>query len=150
MKSIFDKKVTAEIIGRIEQLTATTQPKWGKMSVGQMLAHCNVTYEMVYDDIHPKPGAFAKFLLKLFVKKAVLSDKPYKHNGQTAPAFKITDPRDFELEKSRLIEYITKTQQLGGSFFNGKESHSFGELKESEWNAMFYKHLDHHLSQFGV
>lgn len=46
------------------------------MSVGQMLAHCNVTYEMVYDDIHPKPGAFAKFLLKLFVKKAILSENP--------------------------------------------------------------------------
>ncbi|MCJ8164098.1 hypothetical protein MKJ04_04535 [Pontibacter sp. E15-1] len=31
-----------------------------------------------------------------------------------------------------------------------QESHSFGRLSSQEWNNMFYKHLDHHLSQFGV
>ena len=127
MKNIFDAKVTAEIIGRINQLTASTQPKWGKMAVGQMLAHCCVTYEMVYDGTHKKPNAFVRLMLKLFVKKAVLSEQPYKH-----------------------IAYITKTQQLGDAHFDGKESLSFGTLSKSEWNTMFYKHLDHHLSQFGV
>ena len=34
--------------------------------------------------------------------------------------------------------------------FEGKESNSFGPLTKGEWNNMFYKHLDHHLSQFGV
>jgi hypothetical protein len=150
MKNIFDKKISDEIIARIEGLKADTQAKWGKMDVGQMLAHCNVTYEMVYDGNHPKPGAFTKFMLKLFVKNAVVSEKPYKHNGQTAPAFKITDAKNFETEKHRLIGYVTKTQQLGAKFFDGKESHSFGILNEKEWNNMFYKHLDHHLSQFGV
>ena len=43
---------------------------------------------------------------------------------------------------------ITKTQQLGENYFEGKESNSFGKLTASEWNNMFYKHLDHHLSQF--
>jgi len=120
------------------------------MSVDQMLAHLNVAYEMAYTDKHPKPGAVGKFFLKLFVKNAVVGPKPYKKNGQTAPAFKITEKRDFELEKKRLIDYLNKTEQLGADHYHNKESHSFGALSKTEWNTLFAKHLDHHLTQFGV
>ena len=150
MKDIFSKEVTEEVINRIEKLTANSQPNWGKMSVAQMLAHCCVTYEMVYTDKHPKPNAFAKYMLKLFVKKIVVSEKPYTKNGRTAPQFLITNEKVIETEKKRLMDYIQQTQQLGRAHFNGKESHSFGKLTAQEWNNMFYKHLDHHLTQFGV
>ena len=56
MKNIFDPTVTDEIITRINQLKPDSQPLWGKMSVAQMLAHCNVTYETVYEDKHKKPN----------------------------------------------------------------------------------------------
>jgi hypothetical protein len=150
MKNVFDQADAAEFIGRINKLTPTTTPQWGKMDVAQMLAHCNVAYEMVYDNIHPKPNGFKKLLMKLFVKNFVVGEKPYKRNGQTAPEFKITDSRQFELEKKRLIDYITRTQQLGEKYFDGRESHSFGVLTIQEWNNLFSKHLDHHLTQFGV
>lgn len=150
MKNIFTKPVADEVIGRVNELTATTQSKWGKMTVAQMLAHCCVSYEMVYTDKHPKPNAFVKFMLKLFVKNAVVSEKPYKKNGQTAPQFLITDERDFETEKKRLVDYIVETQELGERHFDMKESHSFGKLTKDQWNNLFYKHIDHHLTQFGV
>ena len=151
MKNIFEKSVADQTIERIEKLTPKTQPLWGTMSVEKMLAHCNVTYEMVYEEgKHPKPNFFVKFILKTFVKNAVVGEKPFSKNGQTAPQFIIKDERAFEIEKKRLIEYIQKTQELGANYFNDKESHSFGKLNITEWNNMFYKHLDHHLKQFGV
>ena len=150
MKNIFTKEVTDEVIERIAKLTANTQSNWGSMSVGQMLAHCCVAYEMVYTDKHPKPNAFLKMILKLLVKKSVVSEKPYPKNGKTAPQFLIKEERDFEKEKGRLIDYIRKTQELGEKEFEGKESHSFGKLTIDEWNNLFYKHVDHHLTQFGV
>lgn len=52
----------------------------GKMSVDQMLAHCNVMYEMVYDDIHPKPNSFLRFILKSFIKNKVVNENPYLKN----------------------------------------------------------------------
>ncbi|HNN32130.1 MAG TPA: hypothetical protein PKJ70_09600, partial [Chitinophagaceae bacterium] len=64
--------------------------------------------------------------------------------------FIITDSREFEVEKNRLIHYINKVQQLGENFFDGKESHSFGKLTKQQWNNMLGKHLNHHLAQFGV
>ena len=150
LPNIFTRSVTDGVIERINKLQADTQPKWGKMSVSQMLAHCCVTYEMMYEDKHPKPGAFARFLLKALVKNTVVSETPYKHNSRTAPAFLITDPKVFETEKARLIAYLNKTEQMGIAQFDNKESHSFGPLTKLEWNNMLYKHLDHHLSQFGV
>ena len=150
LPNIFSKDISEKIIQRIDNLKPNTQPSWGKMNVSQMLAHCNVTYEMVYEDKHPKPNFFMKAMMKSFVKKIVTSGKPYKRNSQTAPAFMIKDSRNFETEKSRLVDYIDKTQKLGANNFDNKESHSFGKLSVNEWNNMFYKHLDHHLNQFGV
>jgi len=150
MQDVFLKGDCNQFINRINQLKLDSQPLWGKMSVDQMLAHCNVTYEMVYDDIHKKPNAFMRFLLKSFVKNKVVDESPYPKNIRTAPQFIINGDRDFELEKQRLITYINKTQELGKNNFEGKESLSFGKLSSKEWNNMFAKHLDHHFSQFGV
>jgi hypothetical protein len=80
----------------------------------------------------------------------VVGDKPYPKNSPTAPEMKVITRRDFNKEKQKLIEYIQKTQELGEKHFDGKESLSFGVLTKHEWNNLFYKHLDHHLSQFGV
>lgn len=148
--NIFEKSISDLIIARIEKLTPETQANWGKMNVAQMLAHCNVTYEMVFTHKHQKPNAFLKFILKLLVKNNVVNEKPYKKNGQTAPQFIIVDEKDFDFEKKRLISYINQSQELGATYFDNKESHSFGKLSKTEWNNLFFKHLDHHLNQFGV
>ncbi|MFD1552399.1 hypothetical protein DNU06_10795 [Putridiphycobacter roseus] len=150
MKSAYNSVDCAEFVNRINNLTNETKPEWGKMNASQMLAHLNVSYELAFDDTLPQPGAFKKFMLNLFVKKIVVGDKPYKKNSPTAPEFKITDSKDFEKEKQRLIDFIDKTQSLGAAYFDGKESNSFGKLSKNEWNTMFVKHLNHHLTQFGV
>jgi hypothetical protein len=120
------------------------------MTVSQMLAHCCLAYEMVFENIHPEAGVIKTYFMKLLIKNSVVGPKPYKRNRPTAPAFYIKDDRNFEEEKVRLIDYLTKTQELGGKYFDGKKSNSFGNLTESEWNVLFYKHIDHHLTQFGV
>ncbi|PSR52720.1 hypothetical protein AHMF7605_03860 [Adhaeribacter arboris] len=150
LPNIFTQAVSAQIIARIQTLKPNSRPLWGKMTVAQMLAHCNVTYEMVFENKHPKPNFWLQLILKTFIKKIVTSEVPYKRNSRTAPAFLITSNKDFETEKNRLIGYIQQTQQLGETHFDQKPSHSFGALTTTEWNNMFYKHLDHHLTQFGV
>lgn len=150
LPNIFTAGVADLIIDRINNLKPSSHANWGKMKVSQMLAHCNVTYEMTFENIHPKPNAFLKFILKMIVKNRVVTELPYQHNGKTALAFIIKGDRDFENEKKRLINYISKTKELGEKYFDNRESHSFGKLSKTEWSNMFYKHLDHHLTQFGV
>ena len=151
MKNIFKKEVAQEVIDRINKLTPESKRIWGKMTVAQMLAHLNIQYEVVYEsDKFPKPNAFVRFMLKTFVKNKVVGPKPFAKEGRTAPYFIIDNDRDFEKEKSRLIAYITKTQENGVEVLLPRETKSFGKLTADEWNNLFYKHLDHHLAQFGV
>ncbi|OCA77321.1 hypothetical protein BBI01_02345 [Chryseobacterium artocarpi] len=151
MENVFDAKDAQNYIDRINKLVEDTHGLWGKMTVDQMLAHCCVTYEMIYEpEKHKKPGAIAKFILKTFVKPKVVGEKSYPRDSPTAPQFLVTGRKNFDEEKVRLIGFIQKTQQLGADAFDGKESFSFGKLNAQEWNNMFAKHLNHHLSQFGV
>ena len=151
MKNVFNVEDAQDFISRIDHLSPSTAPQWGTMTASQMLAHCNVPYEMIYENIHPTPNFFKKLIMKLFVKKHVVGHKPYPHNAPTAPQFIIKEDKNFDIEKERLINYIHKTQQLGEAHFDQKESPSFGKLTKTEWNNMLYKHLDHLLSiVFGI
>ena len=150
MKSVFNQSDVAELISRIDKLSPTTSPQWGKMSVDQMLAHCNVSYEMLYDNKWPKPGPLKRLVINAFVKQGVVGPKPYRRNLPTAPQFKMKERKDFAAEKQRLIDYLHRVEKEGERAFDGRESLSFGPLSVAEWNTMFYKHLDHHLTQFGV
>lgn len=96
MKNIFESAVTSELINRINNLTPATPQLWGKMIVDQMLAHCSVSYELVYDNKRPNPNAFMKFIMSAMVKNLVVNEKPYKKNSQTALAFVISDEKEFE------------------------------------------------------
>lgn len=68
MASVFNTTDVNVLINRINKLNQSSTPLWGKMAVGQMLAHCNVSYEMVFTDKHPRPNAFMKFILKTLLK----------------------------------------------------------------------------------
>ena len=148
--SVFQSDVVDALTDRIEQLRPETTPQWGVMTATQMLAHCCVSYEMALEHKHARPNALIRFVLRLAVKNTVVGDAPYTHNTRTAPAFIIRDKRDFETEKQRLEVYLRRVQLMGETLFERKESLSFGPLTAREWNVLFYKHLDHHLTQFGV
>jgi len=150
LKNTFDSSTTDSCLIRLEQLKADTKPLWGKMSASQMLAHLNVPYDMTYGVLNPKFNYFTKLLLKWFVKPGVVGEKPYKRNSPTAPIFKIEGERDFEKEKSKLIENIRKTEALGSDHFEGLDYVSFGKMTAKEWSNLFYKHLDHHFTQFSL
>ncbi len=150
IKNIFEKQVVEEILARLEKLKPSTPQLWGKMNASQMLAHLNVTYEMTYENTHKKPNFLLRFVLINFVKKKIIDDSVYSKNGPTSPAFIINSEKNFDVEKARLIAYLNKTQELGSTFFENKENLNFGVLTSEGWNNMFYKHIDHHFSQFDI
>jgi hypothetical protein len=148
---MFEAQGKDRMLARINALRPDSKPLWGKMSVSQMLAHCNVAYEMTHEPgKHKTPGFIDKFFAKLFAKSTAVGNKPYVKNGPTAPAFVIKDSKDFETEKTRLIAYINKTFKQGSKHYEGLENMNFGKLSATQWNTLFSKHLDHHLRQFGV
>jgi hypothetical protein len=150
LPDLFDTADVERTVERLQALTPDTVPHWGRMTVSQMLAHCCVAYEMLYTTKHPRPNPLMRWVLRRFVKQGVVGPKPYAKGTPTAPAFRITDPREFHAERERLVGYLRRVAGEGRTAFEGRESLSFGPLTAHEWNVLFAKHLDHHLRQFGV
>jgi len=151
---IFSRPVVDDLIVRIARINSDTRPHWGKMNAAQMLAHASKPYDTLYDAEYqrryPPHTGLMRLLLELLVKPLVVGPKPYKPNTRTAPSYVVKDERDLEQEREKLTGYLERVLAEGRKGFEGKLSYSFGPLTADEWNALFYKHLDHHLRQFGV
>ena len=149
MKSIFEKDAREEILNRIGQLQPNAERQWGKMNVEQMLAHCNQAMLVVTDQLITKRRLIGRILGPLF-KKDYLSDAPMRRNSPTNPLFVVADERIFNNEKQKLMALVKQFSE-GGEEKCTKQQHSFfGPFTPKEWGTSTYKHLDHHLQQFGV
>lgn len=149
MNSLFSKEHVESLVQRIQQLTPEHQALWGKMNVGQMIAHCSSTMEVVRDQKHLK-RLFIGYVIGGLLKKQYYNDKPFKKNSPTHPYFLHTDTRELEAEKEQLINHLRAFQE-GGIAKCTKQQHAFfGKLTEEQWAMGMYKHTDHHLAQFGV
>jgi Protein of unknown function (DUF1569) len=149
MRSLFDPAARQAITDRLAALPPTAVHKWGKMDVAQMLAHCANALEVGTGD-RPRKQAFIGKVLGPFVRASVLGDKPFSRNSPTDPTFVITDARDFACEMRRLLDLMARFC-AGGASAAGGQMHSFlGKISGEEWGALMYKHIDHHLGQFGA
>lgn len=149
MKNLFDQPAYDEILQRLQKLTPQSQRLWGKMTVAQMLAHCKVAFSVPLSE-KKMPRMFLGLLLGWTIKSKLYNESPWKKNLPTAPNFIIRDERDFEIEKAALIDLINQFHK-GGPGNVGKFPHPmFGRFNPEQWGKSMYKHLDHHLQQFGV
>lgn len=149
MNTLYDKVAAESLIARIENLTPETRALWGKMSVGQMLEHCSIGMETIRG-IRVIKRVFIGYLFGKMAKPSFYNEKPFKQNLPTAKELTITNSVDFNRAKSTLIEHIHATQ-VGGPDKCTKAPHAFfGKMTPEEWGKGMYKHIDHHLQQFGV
>ncbi|WP_420604244.1 DUF1569 domain-containing protein [Flagellimonas sp.] len=149
MKSLFETESKSEILNRISKLNESSQGSWGKMEVGQMLHHCQFPLSLALGRYEmKKPNPIMKLVFKSF-KKGLYDDKLWKPNLPTAKPFKVEDKKDFEPEKEILIGLVNDFHQEKERK-NWDPHPAFGVFTHEQWGKMQYKHLDHHLRQFGV
>jgi hypothetical protein len=149
MSSIYSKADNEIIIARINNLSPESKAQWGKMTVDQMLSHCQAPMDFAFGKTPMK----ANFIMRLFgkmLKGKVFGSTEFKKNSPTAPAFIRTEKYDFEETKQGLIERINYFSELGKNAIKTTKHPFFGELTYDEWSQMHTMHLDHHLRQFGV
>ena len=146
IKNLLEDDVKQETINRINKLTPASQRKWGIMEVAQMLAHLQARFAVVFG----KDELKANFFIRLFaplLKGMLYSETPYKKNLATDKSFKISDHREFAKEKQQLLDMIYSFSEETLR----KDPHPyFGKLTLEQWGKASWKHMDHHLRQFGV
>jgi hypothetical protein len=148
MQNLFDPASRQSILTRLSNLSPAAPRQWGKMSAPQMLAHCSVAMEAATGD-RPRQQALIGKLLSWMVRSRVLGDQPFSKSSPTDPTFVIKDDRDFEVEKRRLVALVGKFCEQGPAAA-AHQTHSFlGRMSGDDWGVMMFKHIDHHLQQFG-
>lgn len=150
MKSLFNPKDNTDIINRIEQLTPITLSQWGKMTVSQMLKHCQQPIKVAQGTLKLKSNWLISFFFAKSAKKQLTDSQPLKKDLPTSKEFIINYEPNFEEAKKGLIELVTKFSEEGEAAIKVTKHPFFGEMTLKEWDALQWKHLDHHLKQFGV
>jgi hypothetical protein len=148
MKNILNEVDYLEIKRRIQKLSETNTRLWGEMEIQEMLVHCTRQLELAVGEISSDQqgssflrSKLGKWLIFSTVPWPKGADTPAEMNAKIA-SFSLTD---FETEKKKLLNYLEKAR-----LHTSLKAHPFfGELNRKEWTRLIYKHLDHHLKQFG-
>ena len=149
MQSLFNPTDRESLSLRLATLEPGASRRWGKMDPAQMLRHCAVSLGDALGERSVKQVFLGK-LVTPFIRRAVFGDQPFRRNSPTDPAYLVSDPPDFEAERIRLATRIDQVVQRGPAKVEGVVHPFFGRLRGAEWGTLIYKHLDHHLRQFGV
>ena len=149
MKTLFQKDTVDEVLQRIDGMQAASVRQWGKMDAAQMLAHCSATMDMASGRMNP-PRALIGRLIGSFVKPIFLNEKPFSKNSPTDQRLVVSDARDFAREQEQLKSKVRHFQEGGEAGCTRHPHPFFGALTPEQWSRGMYKHLDHHLRQFGM
>jgi len=146
MKTIFDDLDRADLIKRINTLTVSDKPAWGKMSVSQMIEHCIRMEEMMAGKRKVSRVFLGYIFGKMALKSMIGDDRPVK---QGIPTFKelVIDDVDgsFEAQKEKWTDLLKGYQNISAEFFMHP---FFGKITKEQAGRLAYKHTDHHLRQF--
>ena len=149
MKNLFEPSSTTEIRSRIESLRPDSGRHWGTMNVAQMLAHCSAWMEMAAGLKSP-PRSFIGRVVGKMAKKSVLGEEPIRRNMPTEKSLIVQDERNFAAEQRRLLDWVDRFSTGGPRQCTTHPHCFFGSMTPIEWAVMGYKHIDHHLRQFGA
>jgi hypothetical protein len=149
MKNLYEQDSVQEIVARIDALQPTAERLWGKMDVSQMLAHCSAAMDMASGKINP-PRMLIGRLIGSFVKPIYTNEKPFSKSSPTEKKLVIADQREFQRERERLKVCVQEFHQGGESKCTRHPHPFFGPLSPQDWSRGMFKHLDHHLRQFGA
>ncbi|RXK58477.1 DUF1569 domain-containing protein [Lacibacter luteus] len=148
IKNMFDKQAFEEIQQRLQNLTIHHQRQWGKMTAAQMLTHCKEAYKvpLTSKPLKRNPISYIGWLFR----PILYNSKPYRQSLPTAPNFIVKDERDFEKEKAEMLSITKAFHEKGAAGVGDKVHPFFGKMTAEQWGKSMWKHLDHHLRQFGA
>lgn len=150
MNSIFEQSTIDQFAERIRALSQQSKPEWGKMTVYQMLKHCSEN-EKINLRINSYKRLIPGILFgRMVMNKIVKNDSPMTKNNPTHPALKIKGDGDIDAQKTELISLLNCYPTANKTELKNLVHPFFGKLSLKEWEIYIYKHMDHHLRQFGV
>ncbi len=150
MTNLWQPATVQDLKDRLAHLRPDSPRLWGKMTPAQAVAHCTITMELALGDRRPPRMMIGRVLGFVIKPMAFKESEPMRRNSPTIPGFAVTDDRDLAVEREKLLSIIARFAACGPSGCTTHPHSFFGRLTPDEWSHWMYKHIDHHLRQFGV
>jgi len=150
MDTLFDPPPKDRILARIDSLRPGSPRAWGKMDPAQMLSHCALGMEAATGDAVLHSPFMAKLIGPLF-KGWMLGPKPSRRTRRRTRCSCWTSRRASSRRRRRVSSRSSAKFHDAGPVSAAKFRHAFVQkLTGDEWGLLQWKHLDHHLRQFGA
>ena len=162
MSTVFDPSARAALHERVDRLSPVQDRQWGSMQVEQMVCHTADQLRVALGDIESRPGPLGIRLGKLVVnsspgllrfrrfRQLLVHSAPWPKAGIKAPPEMFTStPAEWQDDVAALHALIDRAGEKDPTA-DWAVHPIFGPLSGDEWGLLCWKHLDHHLRQFGV
>ena len=146
MKSIWKADNHREICERVQRLTPQHAAKWGKMTAAAMVVHLTDALRMASGELAVTPKKVPLRYPPL--KQLALYWLPIPRNLPTIPELVARTPRDWMIEMTDLGNQLDAVVRRGPGAMAPTHP-AFGRMSGKAWGALVYRHMDHHLRQFG-
>ena len=148
--NIFQANTINSFKTRIQKLSPDTQAQWGKMNVYQMLKHCSLNDEMLLRHKPYKRLFIGRIFGKSSLKKNIKDDQPLGKNSPTHPELIIKDNGDVEAQKKAWLAILDQYPAMQENDYLDFVHPFYGKMNSEQVSRWAFKHIDHHLRQFGV
>lgn len=147
MKSVWNPADARDLHDRIDRLSGTTAARWGRMSAPQMIMHLCDALRMASGELPVRSRNLPIRYPPL--KQLIVYFVPIPKNFPTAPELIARAPSEWTADVGelhlRLEEFVRR-----GPTATAAEHPAFGKMTGRQWGVLVYRHMDHHLRQFGV
>ena len=151
MKTIFDATTRAAIESRVETMRADSRRQWGTMTPHQAVCHLSDAFKVALGDRPVTSPARPAQTLMRFVALHVPLRWPHgvKTLAEVEQGIGGTPPAEFEADRRDLVAQLHRFCTRDGTPGPWPSHPIFGALSTPEWGVWGYRHMDHHLRQFG-
>lgn len=151
MKNWFNPTDAVDVLRRLDGLTADARPRWGSFTASVLVCHLADPVRVALGEKHAMPLRGPLGLPG--IAHAVVWILPWPKGAPTAPEFLpdagMTPATDFATDKQALLATLRRFSETP-SHRAFAPSPVFGQLSRRAWGRLMWRHLDHHLRQFGL
>lgn len=150
MKDIFQPQTIRELQDRVLNLNKDSEAQWGSMTVYQMLKHCSENDHMLLRGKTFKRLLIGRLFGKMALRSNIKDDAPLSKNSPTHPDLKIKGDGDVDKQKQVWLSLLNKYPEKRETDYADFVHPFFGKMNQEQIGRFAFKHIDHHLRQFGV
>jgi hypothetical protein len=146
--TIFDATSRQRLLDRIDRLQPNSARRWGRMTPNEMICHLEDSLRCAtgITPAHCRQSLMSTRLASWIIIHVI----PWpKGKAKTVKEMQATRPGEFETDRQRLQTMLSAAAERGRAG-EWAPHPAFGNLTGRDYGVLIYRHIDHHLTQFGV